>query len=98
MTYIEENSKIWDERSENNDIWSMPVSSEMVNRARKGVWSIVLTPTKPVPASWFPDKLEEKKIHVITLASSALSETISLSQRPYSSLFFGHAAWGILVP
>lgn len=62
MTYIEENSKIWDRRSENNDIWSVPVTSEMVNRAREGVWSIVLTPTKPVPANWFPNKLEQKKI------------------------------------
>ena len=34
----------------------------MVNRAREGVWSIVLTPTKPVPANWFPNKLEQKKI------------------------------------
>ena len=62
MTYIEENSKIWDRRSENNDIWSVPVTSEMINRAREGVWSIVLTPTKPVPFNWFPNKLEQKKI------------------------------------
>ncbi|MBQ8596637.1 MAG: class I SAM-dependent methyltransferase [Lachnospiraceae bacterium] len=62
MTYIEENAKIWDKRSENNDIWSIPVTSEMINCAREGAWSIVLTPTKPVPANWFPDKLQEKKI------------------------------------
>ena len=62
MTYIEENSKIWDKRSENDDTWSVPVTSEKVNRAREGVWSIVLTPTKPVPANWFPEKLEGKKI------------------------------------
>ncbi len=62
MKYIEENGKIWDERSLNNDTWSIPVTSEMVNLAREGRWSIVLTPTKPVPAGWFPDKLEDKKI------------------------------------
>ena len=62
MTYIEENSKIWDERSENNDTWSIPVTSEMVKFAREGVWSILLTPTKPVPENWFPEKLGEKKI------------------------------------
>lgn len=67
MTYIEENSAIWDERSENNDTWSIPVTSEMVKRAREGVWSIVLTPTKPVPADWFPETLEGKK--VLCLAS-----------------------------
>ena len=43
-------------------------------------------------------KLEEKKIHVITLASPALSKTISLSQRPYSSLFFGHSILHVEFP
>lgn len=62
MKYIEENSKIWDERSENNDTWSIPVTSEMVSRAREGDWSIVLTPTKPVPENWFPENLGQKKI------------------------------------
>ncbi|MBP3352981.1 MAG: class I SAM-dependent methyltransferase [Lachnospiraceae bacterium] len=62
MTYIDENREIWDMRSENDDIWSIPVTSEMVQRAREGVWSIVLTPTKPVPADWFPEDLEHKKI------------------------------------
>ena len=67
MDYIKENEKIWDKRSENNDKWSICVSSEMVNRAREGVWSIVLTPEKPVPADWFPEKLDGKK--VLCLAS-----------------------------
>ena len=62
MTYIDENREIWDMRSENDDVWSIPVTSEMVRRAREGVWSIVLTPTKPVPADWFPENLEHKKI------------------------------------
>ncbi len=39
MKYIEENSKIWDERSENNDIWSIPVTSEMIKLAREGKWN-----------------------------------------------------------
>lgn len=67
MEYIKENEKIWDERSENNDTWSIPVTSEMVKLAKEGNWSIVLTPTKPVPANWFPDKLDEKR--VLCLAS-----------------------------
>ena len=62
MSYVEENSKIWDERSENNDIWSVPVTNEMVQNAKKGNWSILLTPTKPVPKEWFPENLKDKKI------------------------------------
>lgn len=62
MSYVEENSKIWDERSENNDIWSVPVTKEMVQNAKEGNWSILLTPTKPVPKEWFPEILKDKKI------------------------------------
>ena len=32
----------------------MPVGPEEIARARRGDWSLVLTPTKPVPADWFP--------------------------------------------
>ena len=67
MKYIDENAKIWDKRSENEDKWSVAVSGETVAKAREGVWSIVLTPTKPVPANWFPDTLVGKK--VLCLAS-----------------------------
>lgn len=62
MTYIEKNSQIWDRRSENQDKWSIPVSAEEVQWAREGKWSIVLTPTKPVPADWFPAPLAGRKI------------------------------------
>lgn len=67
MTYIEKNSQIWDQRSDNNDTWSIPVSSEEVQRAQAGDWHIVLTPRKPVPAAWFPQPLTGKK--VLCLAS-----------------------------
>ena len=62
MSYIEENSRIWDKRVEKNDKWSVPVSSEIISQAREGTWSIVLTPNKPVPKDWFPDSLTGKKI------------------------------------
>lgn len=39
MDYIEENSKIWDNRAENNDKWSIPVTSEIISQARKGILS-----------------------------------------------------------
>lgn len=61
MKYIEENSKIWDKRAENNDKWSVPVSSEIISQAREGIWNIVLTPVKSVPKDWFPDIFEGKK-------------------------------------
>lgn len=67
MDFLKENSKIWDERSANADRWAVPVSSEEVALARQGEWSILLTPTKPVPRDWFPQELTGKK--VLCLAS-----------------------------
>ena len=43
----------WDRRVEERDVWTCPVSSGEVNRARRGDWSVVLTPNKPVPNNWF---------------------------------------------
>jgi SAM-dependent methyltransferase len=60
--YVKENEHVWDTRSENNDNWSIPVSSEMIDRAKKGDWNIVLTPKKAVPSTWFPHELSKKKI------------------------------------
>jgi SAM-dependent methyltransferase len=34
--------------------WTVPVSPELIARARMGDWSIVLTENKPVPPEWFP--------------------------------------------
>jgi SAM-dependent methyltransferase len=48
------NRRTWDRQVERGNPWTVPVSSEVVARARNGDWSIVLTPTKPVPSEWFP--------------------------------------------
>jgi SAM-dependent methyltransferase len=47
------NQEGWDRRVAEGDIWSLPVSAEAIARARRGEWSVVLTPNKPVPADWF---------------------------------------------
>ncbi len=45
----------WDRRVEEQDIWTLPVSSAEIDRARFGDWSVVLTPNRPVPRAWFGD-------------------------------------------
>lgn len=45
----------WDRRVEDGDVWTRPVSSEVIARARADEWSIVLTPNKPVPRDWLGD-------------------------------------------
>jgi SAM-dependent methyltransferase len=55
MNVQEYNSSAWDKLVEDKIKWSIPVSSEQIERARRGDWEIVLTPKKAVPREWFGD-------------------------------------------
>lgn len=35
--------------------WGKPISHETYEKALHGEWEMLLTPTKPVPKSWYPD-------------------------------------------
>ena len=41
--------------------WGKPISHNSFTEAKNGNWSMVLTPTKPVPKEWFPS-LKDKKV------------------------------------
>ncbi len=62
------NREAWNRQVQSGNQWTLPVSSEQIEAARQGNWALVLTPTKPVPRSWFPDDLDGKKI--LCLASA----------------------------
>ena len=59
--YTKENAKTIDQWVEEGWIWGIPISHEVYEKAVNGEWEMVLTPTKPVPKSWFPE-LKGKKI------------------------------------
>jgi SAM-dependent methyltransferase len=48
------NREAWNGLVAKGDRWTVPVSSEQVEAARRGEWEVVLTPERPVPRSWFP--------------------------------------------
>jgi len=48
------NARAWDREVERGNPWTVPASPEEIAAARAGRPRIVLTPTKPVPADWFP--------------------------------------------
>lgn len=64
---IDYNSRAWDKQVEYGNEWTIPVSSDVIEEAKKGYWKIFLTPTKPVPKNWFP---ELKGLKVLGLASA----------------------------
>lgn len=45
------NIAVWDREAKSGSPWSMPVSSEVIERAKAGDWDIHLT-KKPVPEEW----------------------------------------------
>src|SRR5262245_14008559 len=66
MDIREYNRHAWDRKVQQGDRWTVPVAPEVIARARRGDWQVVLTPTKPVPRDWFPDL---NGLEVLCLAS-----------------------------
>jgi ubiquinone/menaquinone biosynthesis C-methylase UbiE len=48
------NREAWNREVDQGNQWTIPVDSQTVALARQETWSVLLTPTRPVPASWFP--------------------------------------------
>ncbi|MGX2993428.1 class I SAM-dependent methyltransferase [Streptomyces sp. JNUCC 64] len=64
---VAHNRAAWDKYAQEGDEWTLPVSTEEVERARTGDWSIVLIGNEPVDRSWLPTDLTGKD--VLCLAS-----------------------------
>ena len=48
------NKKAWDREVKIGNPWTVPVSSKEIAAARMGKFNLLLTPSQPVPADWFP--------------------------------------------
>jgi SAM-dependent methyltransferase len=62
MDVLAYNREAWNRQVEKGNRWTLPVSPEEIAAARAGEWSIVLTPTIPVPREWFPENFQGVKI------------------------------------
>ena len=51
------NRSAWDSQVEEGNEWTVPVSPDVVERARNGDWSVVLIGYEPVDRHWFPDAM-----------------------------------------
>jgi SAM-dependent methyltransferase len=61
------NRGAWDRQVELGNDWTRPVGPEVIEAARRGRWSVLLTETKPTPRGWFPEVLEG--VEILCLAS-----------------------------
>lgn len=67
MDVREYNRRAWDGQVAAGNEWTRPIGPEVVEAARRGVWSVLLTEQRPVPREWFP--AEMKGLEVLCLAS-----------------------------
>ena len=54
-SYQDINAKTIDRWIEEGWEWGIPVSHEIFEKVKDGIWDVVLTPTKPVPHEWIGD-------------------------------------------
>ncbi len=64
---IAHNREAWDLQVASGNEWSVPVSPEVIARARAGDWSVVLIGYQPVDRTWFPADLAG--LDILCLAS-----------------------------
>ncbi|MHB8134557.1 MAG: methyltransferase domain-containing protein [Anaerolineaceae bacterium] len=60
------NRDAWNKQVDSGCVWSRPVDHDVIEKAKKGDWEIVLTPLISVPNNWYPDF---KGKNVLCLAS-----------------------------
>ncbi|MEM9587672.1 MAG: class I SAM-dependent methyltransferase [Planctomycetota bacterium] len=59
MNIFQYNAAAWDKQVElGENKWTQPVSPQQISLARRGEFSLVLTPSLPVPRDWFPTAFE----------------------------------------
>jgi SAM-dependent methyltransferase len=76
MNHLHHNRLAWNRGCVANRVWSTPVDSETIARARAGTWQVILTPKLPVPRAWFGE-IQGKK--VLCLASGGGQQAPILS-------------------
>lgn len=62
MDIINYNKSAWDSYVDRQDRWTVPVSASEIEDAKKGKWSVILTPTLAVPRHWFPENMDGLQI------------------------------------
>jgi SAM-dependent methyltransferase len=67
LEYTKENAKTVDAWVRDGWKWGKPITHEQYEMAKRGDWSVVLTPRKPVPRTWFGELRGSK---VLGLASA----------------------------
>jgi len=69
MDLFEYNRNAWNLQSLEGCRWSTPYPDEVIERAKQGDWSVILTPNREVPRDWFPAYPGLGGLRILALAS-----------------------------
>lgn len=67
MDILGHQRRAWDRQVGVGNEWTRPVGPEIIEAARRGEWTVLLTEQRPVPRDWFPAEL--RGLEVLCLAS-----------------------------
>jgi 2-polyprenyl-3-methyl-5-hydroxy-6-metoxy-1,4-benzoquinol methylase len=70
------NESAWDQEALLQNEWSKPVSSKIIEDAKKGNWQINIT-KKPLPESWLPNDIQGKDILCLASAGGQQAPVLS---------------------
>jgi len=77
MSLLEHQRRAWDRQVGFGNEWTKPVGPEVIEAARRGEWSVLLTEQKPVPREWFPEEMSG--LRILCLASGGGQQGPTLS-------------------
>src|SRR5215212_2641707 len=77
MDILEHQRCAWDRQVGLGNVWTRPVGPEVIEAARRGEWSVLLTEQKDVPREWFPAELAG--LEVLCLASGGGQQAPTLA-------------------
>lgn len=69
MNIVEYNRNAWNLQSLEGCRWSTPCEDAVIERAKAGDWSLILTPNRPVPEEWYPGYPRLDGVAALALAS-----------------------------
>jgi SAM-dependent methyltransferase len=52
---LDHNRLAWNQQCRDGNEWTIPESPDVIARARRGDWDVILTPLRTVPKAWFGD-------------------------------------------
>jgi SAM-dependent methyltransferase len=87
---VAHNSTAWDKQVDAGNQWTVPIGPDVVERARRGDWSVVLIGVEPVDRSWFPAELAGKD--VLCLASGGGQQGPTLAAAGATVTVFDNSA------